>query len=136
MNTVRGFVTAGVVLSALLTAGCAHSVKLQVTNATEKRLSVMVRGKGLEPRNLGMLQPYSRDMIVKLKFDKDDLPAPVILKIGAQSRTFTVKEKGPEEFHYDVQPDGIRLRGGRDADYEKTVDVKDVPVSEPVEVVD
>jgi len=136
MKTVRGVVMTGVILSVFLTLGCSHQVKLQITNVTEKRLPVTITGKGLQPRSLGMLQPYSRDMIVKLDFKKDDLPAPVTVKIGAKSNTFIVTKEGPRKFWYDVQPDAIRRRGGKDADYEKTVDVKDIPVTEPVEVVE
>ena len=135
MRIVRGIVIAGVALSVLLTAGCAHKVKLQITNATEKRLPVMVMGKGLQPKSLGMLQPYSSNMKVDLKFKKDDLPAPVTVKIGAQSQSFTVTKDGPRVFRYDVQPDAIRKRGGEDAEYERKVDTT-TPASEPVEIVD
>ena len=134
MKTMRVVVMAAVAVSCFTMTGCAHKIKLQVTNATSQALPVEVSAMEFGHREIGVVGPNS-SMMQKLKFDKKYLPQPMSIRVGRLEQELMVT-KHRKNYRVDVTLEGkIRSRGEEVLEEEIKVE-KQIPLTEPEEVIE
>ena len=135
MKTIQMVLTVGVVLSAMVVAGCSHTFEVVVHNTSDKALAVKASGPGIGVTRLGTASPkatFKGDVTL----DNDDLPANVQISVGPQSKICKVT-KNTDQVILRISLDGGKLlRVGKDPiSEENTIDLKK-PIGEPEEVIE
>ena len=133
MSTLRTSVTVGLALAMFGLAGCT-TIKVQVSNESNRILPVTLSGGGRGVESLGKVGPYG-DVLEKKTYQNWDLPASVTLKVGQERQVFTVSTDGPKAHRYRVNPEGKLVKRGEVETHERTIDIKE-PVGEAEEIVE
>ncbi len=137
MTATHKVVTAALVLSVCLFAGCTTTVRVLVNNPSNEIFPVEVSGRGIGVMNLGRIYSDGGRLDRDLTFKDKELPSKVTLKVGDMKQYFVVTPDGPSVFRFHVSLDGkiLKSRGEDpvDEEYKKKIEV---PMTEPVEVIE